>query len=185
MKKLVIVAFCATARAPANADVTIEESSSNYELSGMSLDQIDESLHRNAPREGGEIIEGEIRDDLTWKLWSRPEGNACRIVKDIVTIKIDMLLPNWTDRDRAAPPARKTWQEYYDKLLAHEDGHKTIALNAAYAVDKLFHNTSASGPCVNLEAKLNHAAAEAVEEAEMEQERWDEDAMPVDPFYTE
>lgn len=180
MQRAVIFLISVIAGVPVNAEVRIKQSSSYYALGGVTMDDIDASMHRNAPREGGKIVEGEVDDDLTWRLWSMAEGDTCRIVNDTVTLQINMLLPNWTDRDRSAPAARQAWQEYYAKLLAHEDGHKRIAIKAAYAVDKLFHNVSAVSTCADLEAKLNGAAAAAFENAEEEQERWDENHMPAE-----
>lgn len=165
----------------ANADVKVDETSSTYELQGLSPDAIHEDLILKAPREGDEIIERETNDDLTWKFQTATAENSCGIVKDVVNLKISQRLPSWSDRERADPSVRTAWRDYFDNLRAHENGHKTISVKAAHQIDRLLHHASTpGGTCADLEVNLNRAAKQTMADAEREQGQWDDNDTPFD-----
>jgi hypothetical protein len=58
-----------------------------------------------------------------WKeLWNyRTTGN--RITSVIVTVAIDVEMPNWAPPPSMRPRARAEWDRWYAALLAHEQGH--------------------------------------------------------------
>lgn len=160
----------------ANAEVRIEASTSYYDLNGLTMREIHHSLMHNAPREGGQIIEGEVADHFSVVFRTKLDGNFCRPVEEFVTLKLKILLPKWADEERATTSVRMDWQRYMKKLVAHENGHKEIALSAANAVHRIFHDVSAKSSCKELDANVKRAANRAIAEAEEQQEAWDKNA---------
>ncbi len=157
----------------ARADVRLDVTYTTYQLRGLSRAAIHEDLHRVATKDRDGLIEGEMKDDWDWKFRLAATDDSCQVSSDEITLKLNILLPAWKDEARADPALRAVWKTYFDELKAHEDGHKTIAVNAAERISKLTHGATAPGSCAALENSLNSAAKQIVKTAEDEQERLD------------
>ncbi|CCV11907.1 DUF922 domain-containing protein [Mesorhizobium sp. STM 4661] len=164
--------------APASADVKVEVTQSTYELRGLSREAIHEDMHRVARKDGDGIIEGEVNDDLAWKFKFAVADNSCHVTSGEITLKLSVMLPTWVDEARADESVRTVWNSYFQELKAHEDGHKTIAVDAAEKINQIAHGVKAAGPCNALEESLNDAARQIVETAEKAQDQHDADAKP-------
>jgi len=164
--------------APASADVKVEVAQSTYELRGLSREAIHDDLHRVGKKDGDGVIEGEVNDDLGWKLKFVAEEGSCRVASDEITLKLSVTMPVWLDEASADQAVRTVWNSYYQDLKAHEDGHKTIAVDAAQQINKLTHGAKAVGPCKALEESLNTAARQIVDTAEKAQDKHDAEAKP-------
>lgn len=162
----------------ASAKVVVEQDSSHYHLKGLTVREIHHSLMHNAPREDGQIIEGEVADQFTVVFSSKLDGNACRPSDELVTLKLNILLPKWLDKESASSTVRVAWSRYMDKLLAHENGHKQIAISAANAIHRIIHTASGTGPCKAFDAKIKRAAEKVITDAEERQEAWEENTKP-------
>ncbi|WP_256753999.1 DUF922 domain-containing protein [Mesorhizobium sp. Mes31] len=163
----------------ARADVKLEVTNTTYELRGLSLHAIDVDLHRVAEKDSDGIIEGELKDDFNWTFKFVETADACRVTSDDIMLKLNMLLPRWADEEHADPALRTAWKAYIDDLKAHEDGHKTIAVDAAEKISRLTHGATALGSCDALKRSLNSAASQIVEAAEKAQEQLDAKDEPV------
>lgn len=155
----------------ARSDVKLDVTYSTYQLRGLSRQAIHDDLHRVAKRDGDDIIEGEVADHWDWNFRFAATGNSCQVTSDEIILKLRILLPAWVDDARADPATRTAWNNYFQELKAHEDGHKTIALEAAKQVSKLTHGATAPGACAALERSLNRAAKQIVENSEKAQDQ--------------
>ena len=164
--------------APASAEVKVEVTQSTYELRGLSREAIHDDLHRVGKKDGDGVIEGEVGDEMSWKLKFAAEGNSCRVTSDVVTLKLSVTMPVWVDEARADEAVRTVWNTYYRDLKDHEDGHKAIAVDAAEQIDKITHQATAPGPCNALEQSLDTAAKQISEAAEEAQDKHDANAKP-------
>lgn len=179
MKPLAPFLFVLAVTIEAHADVKVEENSSFYPLQGLTSREIHRDLMRSGPRDdGGKIIEGEVGDHLTVDFRSRMDGNVCRAFNERVTLKLKIQLPKWVDEGRAAPDVRASWKQYMDKLLAHENRHKEIAISTAQTAHDIVHMASASGSCKGFSAKVHRTVKRAIADAEEKQEAWDKNAAP-------
>lgn len=164
--------------APASAEVKVEVTQSTYELRGLSREAIHDDLHRVGKKDGDGVIEGEVNDDLSWKLTFAAEGNSCRVTSDVITLKLSVTMPVWVDEARADEAVRTVWSTYYRDLKDHEDGHKAIAVDAAQQINKITHQATAPGPCNALEQSLDTAAKQISDTAEEAQDKHDASAKP-------
>lgn len=155
----------------ARADVKLDVTYSTYQLRGLTRQAIHDDLHRVAKRDGDGIIEGEVADHWNWNFRFAATGNSCLVTSDEIVLKLRILLPTWIDDAGADPATRTAWNNYFQELKAHEDGHKTIALKAAKQISKLTHGATAPGSCTALEQSLNRAAKQIVENSEKAQDR--------------
>jgi predicted secreted Zn-dependent protease len=162
----------------ARADVNLDVAYSTYQLRGLSLEAIHDDLHRVAKRDRDGIIEGEVADHWDWKFRFTQTENSCQVSSDEIILKLKILLPTWVDEPRADPAVRTGWNTYFQELKAHEDGHKTIAMDAAERISKLTHGAMAPGSCSALEQSLNRTAKQIVENSEKAQDRHDANSKP-------
>jgi predicted secreted Zn-dependent protease len=165
---------------PARANVEIEEAASNYELRGLTANEIHEDILRSAPREEGKIVDAEIKESVTFTLGFNTTDGICRIASDQVKLEIVFAFPRWVDQERATNEARKAWGSYSTALRGHEDGHKAIALKAANAVDTLIHAEQSASTCEALNDKITKAADEIIASSTSEQEGFDKNAPNID-----
>jgi predicted secreted Zn-dependent protease len=181
MKTLVASAFLTLACAmPAWADVGINEVNSDYELRGVTTKELHENILTNAPREDGNIVDAETKENVTFALGYKTEDGTCRIASDQVKLEIISTFPRWVDQERATNEARKAWESYSSALRGHEDGHKAIAVKAAHAVDALIHAEQGAPTCASIEAKIAKAADKINSIAMDEQESFDKNAATID-----
>ncbi|MEP6564699.1 MAG: DUF922 domain-containing protein [Mesorhizobium sp.] len=174
---LCVVVFTLSA-GEARSDVKLDVTYSTYQLRGLSRQAIHNDLHRVAKRDGDGIIEGEVADHWDWNFRFAATGNSCQVTSDEIILKLRILLPTWVDDARADPATRTAWNNYFQELKAHEDGHKTIATDAAERISKLTHGATATGSCSALKQSLNRAAKQIVENAEEAQDQLDANPKP-------
>ena len=166
-----LAAFAAVS--PAVADVKVEVANTPYELRGLTAKAIDEDIHRSAKKEGEGIVEGEVNDEVSWALDFAESNGTCSVTSDNILLKLSVMMPVWVDEDRAPQNVRDSWNTYYRDLKTHEDGHKTIAMDAVNQISKLTHGATAPGPCSAMKASLEKSARDIVEASEQAQERHD------------
>ena len=172
--------FLAMSAGEARADVRLEETYSTYELRGLTPEALHGDLHRVAKRDRDGLIDGEVAEDLHWNLRFVEAENSCQVSSDDIVLKLNVLLPTWVDQERANPAVREVWNNYFQQLKAHEDGHRKIAADAAERISKLTHGATAPGPCKALERTLNDAAKQIVEESGKAQDQHDANPQPFD-----
>jgi predicted secreted Zn-dependent protease len=181
MKALATSAFLTLACAiPASANVEIKEAISDYELRGVTANEIHENILKNAPREEGNIVDAETKESVTFILGYETKDGTCRIASDQVKLEIVSTFPRWIDQERATDEARKAWESYSSALRGHEDGHKAIAVQAANAVDTLIHEEQGASTCASIEAKISKAADKINAIALSEQESFDKNVPNID-----
>jgi predicted secreted Zn-dependent protease len=168
---------CAT---PALANVEVEESTSNYDLRGVTKNEIHESILSSAPREDGNIVDAEIKENVTFTLGYKTTDGTCRVASDQVKLEIVSAFPRWVDQDRAASGVRQAWENYSNALRSHEDGHRAIAVKAANAVDTLIHETQGASTCDSVKDNIAKAADEIIARFTGEQENFDKNAPVID-----
>jgi predicted secreted Zn-dependent protease len=162
----------------ARADAKLEVTYSTYQLGGLSKETIHADLHRVAKRDRDGIIDGEVAETWDWNFRFETVANSCRVSSHDIILKLDILLPTWVDEARAGPALRAAWIAYFQELQNHENGHKTIAVDAAERISKLMHGAKATGSCTALEQSLNRAVKRIVENAEEAQDQFDANQKP-------
>jgi hypothetical protein len=58
-----------------------------------------------------------------YKYDSKPAGTGCAVRSVSVTIRGDILMPDWSNEKTATPADQSYWRTMYANLLRHEEGH--------------------------------------------------------------
>ncbi|KUM26300.1 hypothetical protein AU467_22395 [Mesorhizobium loti] len=162
------------------AGVKIDEKSSTYDLRGLTIAAIHEDILRNAPRDADGVVDGETVNETNWSLNFEAANGNCQISFDAVNVSITMKLPRWVDEAQAPADVQKAWSAYIVSLREHENQHRDIAVKAAEAVDRLIHDQQPASKCSDIKQRIRDSAKTILNDAEVEQEKYDENAPSFD-----
>ena len=165
---------------PARANVEIEEATSNYELRGLTANEIHEDILRSAPREEGNIVDAEIKESVTFTLGFNTTDGICRIASDQVKLEIVSAFPRWVDQERATNEARKAWESYSTACEAMRTVTRQSRSRRRTPSIRLIHAEQEASTCESLKDKITKAADEIIASSTGEQEGFDKNAPNID-----
>ncbi|MBN1421220.1 MAG: DUF922 domain-containing protein, partial [Planctomycetes bacterium] len=133
-----------------------------YDVSGKTLAEVWKDIEEKGPHDG---------DGKTWPGKATPSLVSDCAVQATVTsgphdpcpggrmwtvtltatftwaVETEILLPRWTNRDRACPAAQREWDRFIAGLRAHETGHHDEAKKALEAAKPRAGATSGASDC--------------------------------------
>ena len=141
----VVTPNCAPSSSLGSADVPIISTSnpgvfqntttSTYDVYGTSLNQISNQIHSCSPVIlGSDRFAGSTTYRMSWTYSIlQNQDKTCTVDRVSVGLGIHYTMPSW---EQAGANAAITgqWQTFYANLLAHEQGHATIARQHAEAI---------------------------------------------------
>lgn len=158
---------------PSPVQVTVERTS--YEVTGTTTTALRASLDRSRPADPeGERFDAVTTWFVTWDFnYSPRPGGPCEM--DSVKTKVDVhvVLPRWTDQRQADAALRERWKRYESALLRHEQGHETIAIRAARAIQTTLIALEAP-KCRDLHHQANAVGEQILERYRTEERRYDQ-----------
>jgi predicted secreted Zn-dependent protease len=143
-----------------------------YEVSGATISEIRADLVRKRPWKTE--LDGYTAWKIDWSYRTDPTASACRLQSFEVRTEITITIPRWTPPPDANPQTKANWFTYIKGLLAHEDGHKRMALAAANEVRSRLKRLDSAATCGELEALIKREADKAVEEFKRREKLYDE-----------
>lgn len=120
---------------PALAKVTEHEQHQQYPVHQPPGTSLLAALNSASPiRENGRIYHGNTAWDIRWSFrWDRNTMGLCQILGVATRLSVTITLPELKSGTAAG---QAEFQRYVQALLFHEEGHKKIAQEAAYAADR-------------------------------------------------
>lgn len=111
-------------------------------------------MFQEAPELQGRPVWGRTE----WRLESDyrygPAGGTCRVADARVRVAVVILLPEWRDRRRASPALRRAWDAFQRGLVAHELGHREVAVAAGGALRRALLEVAAPA-CAQLRPRID------------------------------
>lgn len=168
----VLLLACA-AMPGALAEVSEEQAREWYDVrqeAGMTLLR---ALNAASPiRQDGETFHGYTAWHIRWNYrWNQPDAaSPCRITSVATRLSVKMTMPRWV----AGPAAGKAeFDAYFRSLQLHEDGHRSIALEAAGEVDRSIAQLPPMASCQALEKEANRTGMAALDRARQREKAYD------------
>ena len=120
---------------PALAKVTEHEQHQGYPVHQSPGNSLLAALNNASPiRENGRIYHGNTAWDIRWSFrWDRNAMGLCQILGVATKLSVTITLPELKSGTVAG---QAEFQKYIRALAFHEEGHKKIAQEAAYAADR-------------------------------------------------
>ena len=162
------------------ADITIDESTSYYDITGSSTSEFRESIYANSKVDRSTHgFDASTNWSISWQFDVLPEATECRINNTNITAKIKYRLPRWQAFETSTDTAlTKEWGRYIDHLTRHESIHGEITKVAVNFIELTLldlHNGSPGISCQDLRTKAYIRVAELITALRHRHEKFDLD----------
>jgi predicted secreted Zn-dependent protease len=150
------------------------ERTQTYEIAGVSVTELRESLNRKRPVGP----DGLPHDAITvwnarWRYTTDRSPVGCTVTSFDVSLEIVTTFPRWVNEVDAPSSLVERWRNYYAALLVHEDGHKAIATAAAAAIRSVRAAAVPQPSCAELARLIDSGARRALDEYREKERRYD------------
>src|SRR3954467_1609730 len=122
--------FALLALATAAEPPTVNERTTEYEISGSTSKQLLKSLDANGPTDEYGRHDAVTKWYVRWKSDYDRQPEACYLVNIRVTVAIQFIVPKWSGEGDLGD----RWEKYLEKLTAHERNHAKNGIEAAKTV---------------------------------------------------
>ena len=151
---------------------TLQIRTNYYAVTGATVQEIRSDIARKRPWK--QEVDGFTAWKIDWFYSTLATDSECRLQSFEVKTDVTITVPRWTPPADVDPDTKRSWTNYFTGLLAHEDGHKRIALAAAKEVRNRLQRLNSAASCDVLEARVKHEATQAVEEFKRREKTYDE-----------
>ncbi len=124
--------------------------------------------------------DGKKYDSVTsWKVkWDyayNRDSQACFADSFKVSIEITFRLPKWVCKGKAPQSLVDKWDSYIKNLIAHENGHRDIALKAADELGRTIAELPPASTCADLDREVQALSRERIKRLDEDQKIYDAD----------
>jgi predicted secreted Zn-dependent protease len=174
---LFLAAALHVADTSAHPGISIEDRTEYYRVAGDSAQDIFQQMRALGPidESTGERFDGYTRWNTSWNYGVESAGRRCGLAKADVSLDVVITLPKWEPGPAARHRLVAGWPTYLSKLEAHEQGHRSIAVQAAEAVHDALATADPQPTCKQLMDELDRVAKEALEQYRQANRDYDRD----------
>jgi predicted secreted Zn-dependent protease len=177
MKRLLLAALCVAfaGLGPLAAEPAVKRDMVHYEVDGATAEAIRAELNRLGPI--GRIEKRRFDAHTLWNVkWTyryRNVGSDCAIARVTVTVDVTITLPRL--KPNAVRPAEVTraFEDFAKALLAHEEGHAQIGIEAARRIETEIQGIKPHPTCDALGRAANALGDSLVKEANQKDVEYD------------
>lgn len=147
----------------------------SFAVGGATIEEIAKELSRRGPRvhSTGHNHPAATRMQFSTELGYRNEDGRCRLSRARTRVTVEVILPRWTGRRKAAEEVRILWDTLAADIRRHEEGHIVIARNHARQLESELRALYPERSCERLQAKVKATTAAVLAAHEEAQTRYD------------
>lgn len=112
---------------------------------------------------------------IKWHFYWNTEAGLCKLTQVTTDVDIKFTLPKLMPDNAADENTRQRWDSYYQALIAHENGHRDLAIGAAAEIETALLDMEARDDCKRLEKDANSLAQRIVADYSAQQKQYDMD----------
>jgi predicted secreted Zn-dependent protease len=112
---------------------------------------------------------------VKWHFYWNTEAGLCKLTRVNTDVEIKFTLPKLMPESVANEEAKQRWDSYYPALIAHENGHRDIAIEAAAEIETALLDMEAHDNCKRLEKDANQLAHRIIDDYSARQKQYDMD----------
>ncbi len=152
----------------------VNEKYEYYEVQG----DCEKDLRGQMKKNGCKVNDGKTYDSLTTWHWKLDYGydrapQACTADSFKVVLEIVFRYPKWVRTDVASAPLANKWNTYLKNLIAHENGHRDMAVAAATALSRAVAELPPAESCADLDREVQAMSREQMEKLNADEKGYD------------
>ena len=158
MRAILLTACTLVVWASSLSAANVSKSYSYFPIGGITLGELERELSLLGPQvqSTGRRHAGAAQLQFTTQLTYGENKGYCRITEAAVTVKVNIILPRWTQRGLADKAVRNFWDTLLRDIKRHEEAHVVIARNHASEIEQTLKRLGRGRSC---EALAQRAAA--------------------------
>lgn len=174
-----VLTLCVACPPPAFAEPEIAVQKTVYQVSGTTAAQIRQSLNRNSPvRQHGQSFDAYTRWDVDWRLrWAYDADGTCRPTTVSTLVRIHYTLPGLQGIDSLAVELAERWKRYMVELVAHEEGHAKMGIEAAREIEQQLSVLGQRSSCDQLDAEAKALVSDIIARYSLLDDQYDTDIL--------
>lgn len=142
---------------------------------GQNVEAIRDQLGKQNPEFAiDNIFHTEPDWEPSWSLVYHNDDTGCKIERIHTKLKMEYPLPRWLDEHSADETLRNRWQDFYQALLEHLDGHKLIAIDALNEVEQKVLSLPQFDSCETADIEAEEAAQQVIKAFQVKQREYDQ-----------
>ncbi len=158
------------------AEPLITKTYSYFKIGGNTAEDLDRELGRRGPltRNTGHRHPGATEIKFGGEVTYVEKGGRCSIGGVQVTLRTRIILPRWSNRNRAPADLGFIWDTLSADIKRHEERHAEIARNHARQLERELRQLRPSRSCDVLEKQVADLTRRALETHDRQQLRFDQ-----------
>jgi len=142
-----------------------------YAVSGATFRELRADIAQKRPWKGDG--DGYTNWKIDWSFTTGASDGDCRLESFQTKTAITISVPRWVSPPNVDAELKDKWSAYFQGLLAHEDGHKRIALAAVKEMRKKVNEIGSTGRCAELQVAVNRVANQVVDQFKEREKAYD------------
>jgi predicted secreted Zn-dependent protease len=162
--------------ATVSAEPAITKTYSYFRVGGRTAEDLDRDLDQRGPltRTTGHRHPGATEIKFGGDVTYVDKNGRCRVGNTRVTLRTHIILPRWSNRNRATTDLGFIWDTLSMDIKRHEERHAEIARNHARQLERALRALPPERSCSVLEKHVSEITKRLLEEHDREQARFDQ-----------
>ncbi|RJG51486.1 DUF922 domain-containing protein [Motilimonas pumila] len=142
---------------------------------GLNIEAIRDQLGKQNPEFAiDNIFHTDVDWEPSWSLVYHNDDAGCKIERIHTKLKMEYPLPRWLNEFDAEEELRSRWQDFYQALLEHLDGHKLIAIDALNEVERQVLTLPRYENCETADIEAEEVAQAVIDEYQQKHQEYDQ-----------
>ena len=171
-----VVLFSCITSSAALADPVITKTYAYFKIGGRTADDLDRELEKRGPltRSTGHRHPGATEIKFGGDVTYVEKNGRCTVGGTRVTLKTHIILPRWSNRNRAPADLGFIWDTLSADIKRHEERHAEIARNYARQLERELLRLKPADTCNALETDVAEVTRRILSNHDRDQQRFDQ-----------
>ncbi|KQR68777.1 peptidase [Rhizobium sp. Leaf384] len=159
----------------AGAETVMNKTITYFAVGGHTAAELDAALSSQGPqmRETGARHPGATRIKFGGTVSYVRRGRLCAVGSARVTLNTKLILPRWTNRNKAGRDLALVWDTLSSDIKRHEERHAEIARNHARDMEKALLSLQPEADCERMQARVARVSEDAIAAHDKDQAAFD------------
>ena len=157
-------------------EVMMDATVTRYPVEGTTMTAVLRSLSERSPlvERTGQRHYGVTRVAFEQSATFQEIPDGCELLSNDIELKIEVMLPEWVDRERAGPQLVRLWDRLEEDIVRHEARHVEIAQESHAEMREKLDRPIIAETCDALRERVRSDLREMIEEHRRRQIAFDE-----------